>query len=451
MLLSGRLGDETVVTQQGIEVPGSASGKATGLIVLGMHRSGTSALAGALSVLGANLGGKLLEPAQDNRLGYFEHAGAVSINERLLAGLGLDWADWRAMPADWQAQPLTQRMRRVVRRLLSREFGHAGLWALKDPRLCRTFPLWREAARDAGLDDLRVILAFRHPAEVAASLYERDRMPASLGLLLWLRHLHEALQASRGLPVCGFDFRRLLADPVAALAEVGQRLELQWPTAPEAAADRLKAFVRGDQVHHSEPPLADCDRELLAQSVALFERLRDRADPTALADQAAAACAGTEERLRAQGWGAALEYLQRGMSGGAETALRLRRAALRQVASLDAALARAETLSLERLSQLQALDAQLGDTQAALARAEALSLERLEQIAALDRQVGEERVHAQRLAAERDALAQRAAELEQRAAELGAELAAIHASTMWRVWGPMRVIKRWLIAWRILR
>ncbi|MFN3326825.1 MAG: hypothetical protein ACK5AZ_25310 [Bryobacteraceae bacterium] len=446
------------MNRHGNEMPGSTSRRATGLIVLGMHRSGTSALAGALSVLGANLGRRLLEPAQDNRLGYFEHAQAVSINERLLAGLGLDWADWRAMPEDWLTHPLAQRMRRVVRRLLAREFGAGGLWALKDPRLCRTFPLWREAAHDVGLDDLRVILAFRHPTEVAASLHKRDRLPASLGVLLWLRHLHEALQASQGLPLCGFDFRQLVADPVAALADVGQRLELQWPAAPETVADRLGAFVRGDQVHHAEPHLDDCDPELLAQSVALFARLRDGADLAALADEAAAACAGTEGRLRRQGWGEPLEYLQRGVSCGAETALRLRRTALRQIADLDArigecqaALARTETLSLERLAQLQALDAQLGETQAALARTEALSLERLEQIAALDRQVGEERAHAQRIAAERDALARREVALTQRVTELEAELAAIHASTMWRVWGVVRLLRRWLVQWRILR
>ena len=58
------------------------------LLVLGMHRSGTSAVAGALRLAGVDLGADLMAPAADNPKGFFEHAGVVAIHDRLLQALG---------------------------------------------------------------------------------------------------------------------------------------------------------------------------------------------------------------------------------------------------------------------------------------------------------------------------------------------------------------------------
>ena len=75
------------------------------VIVLGMHRSGTSAVAGALGVLGVNLGERLVQAQADNPKGYWEHADAVQLHERLLAALGSAWEDPRELPVDWTQTP----------------------------------------------------------------------------------------------------------------------------------------------------------------------------------------------------------------------------------------------------------------------------------------------------------------------------------------------------------
>ena len=74
--------------------------KRNALIVLGMHRSGTSALAGSLRFLGVNLGEYLLEPNQSNIVGYFEHQSIYQIHEKLLQELNSSWDDVRNLPDD---------------------------------------------------------------------------------------------------------------------------------------------------------------------------------------------------------------------------------------------------------------------------------------------------------------------------------------------------------------
>src|SRR5215218_4112214 len=60
---------------------------APGVCVLGMHRSGTSLVAGILRQLGVDLGpdDELLPPDPNNRSGYFELAELVHINDEILA------------------------------------------------------------------------------------------------------------------------------------------------------------------------------------------------------------------------------------------------------------------------------------------------------------------------------------------------------------------------------
>ncbi|HJP99138.1 MAG TPA: hypothetical protein VJ862_11295, partial [Rhodanobacteraceae bacterium] len=71
------------------------------ILVLGMHRSGTSAVTRCLNLLGAEVGSKLLPPAEDNRSGFWEHAEVVAVHEELLGDLDRVWHDGRALPEGW--------------------------------------------------------------------------------------------------------------------------------------------------------------------------------------------------------------------------------------------------------------------------------------------------------------------------------------------------------------
>lgn len=84
-----------------------------GLLVLGMHRSGTSVLARVLGLCGADLGTRLIGASAGNEDGHWEDAFAVEIHDRLLAAFGAGWDDPLALPGDWTgAMPAATRQRR---------------------------------------------------------------------------------------------------------------------------------------------------------------------------------------------------------------------------------------------------------------------------------------------------------------------------------------------------
>ncbi|MFW6206976.1 MAG: hypothetical protein ACOC5J_03485, partial [Gemmatimonadota bacterium] len=72
------------------------------VLVLGPHRSGTSAVARVLNLLGTDLGANMLPPKFDNRHGYWEHQTVFELHERLLSKAGSAWHEYRPMPAGWQ-------------------------------------------------------------------------------------------------------------------------------------------------------------------------------------------------------------------------------------------------------------------------------------------------------------------------------------------------------------
>src|SRR5262252_2669727 len=113
--------------------------------VLGMHRSGTSLLAGTLRLLGVYLGSdENLMPSDEeaNRKGFWENRLIVDLNDALLLRLGGDWHNLPEFPPLWPASPELADFRRDARALIASEFGNSPLWGWKDPRACLTLPFW---------------------------------------------------------------------------------------------------------------------------------------------------------------------------------------------------------------------------------------------------------------------------------------------------------------------
>lgn len=71
------------------------------IFILGMHRSGTSAVAGAFGKLGAELPNDLMGAQPTNPLGFFDSNSAVYLNDQILESLGTNWRDWRPISPHW--------------------------------------------------------------------------------------------------------------------------------------------------------------------------------------------------------------------------------------------------------------------------------------------------------------------------------------------------------------
>lgn len=227
----------------------------TAWVVLGMHRSGTSSVAGTLALLGAAAPRTLMRPAEDNPKGFWESEVVTAFNDRLLAACGSSWNDWRKLDASALSDPTWAE---EAARVLQSEFGDADAIVLKDPRICRFFPFWRRVLEGAGYAPL-IVMPIRDPLEVAGSLNARNGMDRTRAQRLWLRHVLDAEAVSRGLPRHLMGWDGFLSDWRGETARMGARLNHPLSPTPDQAA-AIDAFLSADLRRQSSgdgrsPPL----------------------------------------------------------------------------------------------------------------------------------------------------------------------------------------------------
>lgn len=221
------------------------------ILVLGMHRSGTSAVTRVLNLLGVDLGARVLPPvANDNDTGFWEHRDAFDTHERLLEGLGRSWHDVRDLPEGWLDSPAAIKAHAEIRALIDREFRQAPVWAVKDPRMCRLAPIWLRALADTGISPAAVVVV-RHPLEVVGSLRARNGWGRAHSLLMWAQHLVEAERATRAVPRVLVTFDEVLSDWGKAAARIERELAIAWPRHPDEARADIEAFLDPDARRHA--------------------------------------------------------------------------------------------------------------------------------------------------------------------------------------------------------
>jgi len=172
------------------------------VFVTGCHRSGTSVLASLLlDVSGATLDQPdCLAPALDNPLGFFESRQLTEFNDQLLSLLGGDWAHPPLLPPRWHEPPLLDQL--AAAREKFSDHALALNWIDKDPRLCITM----RAMHHLFLRRIPVMVALRHPFNVAQSLYLRNGFPHERGLVLWfVYNFHLACALGHGDELVTYD------------------------------------------------------------------------------------------------------------------------------------------------------------------------------------------------------------------------------------------------------
>jgi hypothetical protein len=220
------------------------------LLVLGMHRSGTSAITRVLNLLGFEVGADLEPAAKGNEKGLWEHAGIVSIHERVLRTLGLmNWDDPGPLPDGWERVAQLEAFRDELAALLRESFAADAPVVVKDPRMCRLTPLWWPV-----LDRLKrravCVLSLRHPLEVAESLALRSGLSPRHSHLLWLRHVLEAEAATRNRSRVVIPYTRFLDDWRGSLAGLRAALGGEFPRPSEEVASEIDDFLDRSLCHH---------------------------------------------------------------------------------------------------------------------------------------------------------------------------------------------------------
>ncbi|MGJ8616372.1 MAG: hypothetical protein ACSHWS_05990 [Sulfitobacter sp.] len=219
------------------------------IVVLGMHRSGTSALTGILEIMGAQTPKNQLKVAADNPRGFFEAAHVKDLNDRLLAANNLTWDTWSSLPDD--PGPIPQGMLSEAVEILADEFGKAPLIALKDPRLCRLMPFWIQVFEQWRVKPLALVIV-RNPLEVAESLHTRNNFDLSNGILLWMIYILQSEADTRGMPRAFTHFDLVMGDPVQVIEGVQETLKPEFPKTIRASRKKIEKFVSPDLRHHAQ-------------------------------------------------------------------------------------------------------------------------------------------------------------------------------------------------------
>lgn len=240
-----------------LAAPGATgSGTASGVVVLGTGRSGTSAVTRAFVLAGFFAGREedLYPPQESNPLGHFEPLSVLAVNEELLESFGCSW--WADAPGPEEQIPLraevTPRLEAVIDGLLS-QAGNAPI-AVKEPRINGLLPLWEPVIEAR----LHPVVAVRDPLEIALSQMRRDGTSVPHALAAWEAQMTLVLRWLDGrtatiAPFTALTLRRELAAEVVAAAASHLTPASAALVRPSEAVGAVRPDLRNERGDGLEP------------------------------------------------------------------------------------------------------------------------------------------------------------------------------------------------------
>lgn len=213
------------------------------LFVLGMARSGTSALTRVLSLCGGALPAALAGANSANPAGYWEPRKAIVLNEVILRRHGSSRFDPTLRMQEEGALDVKDKAASIAEiRAYLKTLPPAPLTVIKDPRINVLSGMWFEAARLAGFD-IAAVIAVRHPQEVIGSVAAQIRASPEFSSTLWLKTTLLAEKDTRGMPRVFVEYANLLEDWRREVRRISAALAIDLNARDEAEIDD---FLRPD-------------------------------------------------------------------------------------------------------------------------------------------------------------------------------------------------------------
>jgi hypothetical protein len=217
------------------------------VFILGMGRSGTSALTRVLSLCGGSLPQDLLGATVSNETGHWEPIRALESNDRFLAAYGSNWFDPTLRVQLANGEPRHRRsefVSEIVDFLDSCPKQQTLI--IKDPRITAIADCWFEAVERLG-GSVRIVIAVRPAVSVIHSLSARDGLSLELSTALWLKYNVLAVMAARGRRHVFVGYDDLLSDWRRQLSRITAQLAVRLSVTLD---DEIVAFLRSDLRHH---------------------------------------------------------------------------------------------------------------------------------------------------------------------------------------------------------
>lgn len=340
------------------------------IVVLGMHRSGTSATTRALEVLGVELGDRMMPAIEGNNAkGFWEDIDLNALNIEMLQALGSNWHHLVPVTTH-DAQALCRlgfELRAVE--LLRAKLANVPVFGFKDPRVAKLLPFWRKVFAHCQIE-VGYVLPIRHPRSVFKSLQRRDGMGAEQSYLLWLGHVLQSLSDSADTNRILLDFDSLMQSPARELGRIARQFDLKINL---EALQRYETSYLDQSLRHTVYDLSDLslDRDCPPMVGEVYADLLEVACDKVDLDDAA-----LKEKI--DHWASEFERMT--------VALRLIDAQAVQISALVNNLQERET-HIGNLSQtLIAREAHIGNLNQAVVERDALMLERDARLASLNQE-----------------------------------------------------------------
>ncbi len=255
-------------------VPQANSPRRKVVVVLGMHRSGTSLTTNMLQSMGVTLGDELIPGRKENPLGFFENSQFVAEIKSLEDVLGrrpFRPSGLLPFPPDWLSRDEVVAGRKTLTGLLAESLKRTetGVFGFKDPRTCRFLPLWQQVFEELGVEPL-YLLALRHPRATAKSNIARTSLTPQEADLIWMLHYSEAIIHTGAQISVVAEYERWFSDPETQASEVASALGLGDGYDPNRFKEEAGKFVTADYDHSDNGP----DVEIGPVVSELYERMR---------------------------------------------------------------------------------------------------------------------------------------------------------------------------------
>jgi lipopolysaccharide biosynthesis protein/uncharacterized coiled-coil DUF342 family protein len=238
------------------------------VVVLGMHRSGTSLLTRGLQVLGVDLGSNLYGGIiGNNDKGFFEDVDVNEFNVEFLKALGRDWHSIEPVLLEEFNAPVVHEFKLRAIQLLRNKVKNTQCFGLKDPRIAKLMPFWLSVFNHLKMR-VSYVIAFRNPMSVARSLQRRDGFDLEKGYLLWGEHMLNSLSNTYGCERLVVDYDRLVAKPEEELQRIAEVFSLPFEPTSKEFIDYKTDFL-DSSLRHTEFQADDLSLEQAAPPATL--------------------------------------------------------------------------------------------------------------------------------------------------------------------------------------
>lgn len=241
--------------------------------ILGMHRSGTSALSRVVNLLGAYIGEEsdLVPKSRFNPEGYWEHKSIIDLHDRILNHFNTSWHMARPLPEKWHLRAEMKPFRVELVDIIKKKFEGQKLWMWKDPRTSILLEIWKDALMELGIH-LSCVIAIRNPLEVVGSLEKRgDPLSRDKTYGIWLNYNLCILRSTRSVQRSIVFFDDFMNDCEKELKRCSVEMALPWPEDDEKKA-QIRQFVRPD-LRHNRTSIDDLRNSDAPSSVIRFWEL----------------------------------------------------------------------------------------------------------------------------------------------------------------------------------